>query len=184
VTDELAGQLTGRNAPHAAACVLWCRAALAEAGLEYEAAFEYYRETDRLLSRLPRPYDAAQAAEAAAGCLLASGRRATGPLADVAERYSAFGAAVDAAPCHRLLRACGGAPPQRRGRRGYGPQLSPREQEVARLGRSNRELADLLFLSPGTVEQHVTRLLRKLDVGTRAAIGARLSGGEDSGISA
>ena len=23
VTDELAGQLTGRNAPHAAACVLW-----------------------------------------------------------------------------------------------------------------------------------------------------------------
>ncbi|MDQ3786225.1 MAG: helix-turn-helix transcriptional regulator, partial [Actinomycetota bacterium] len=51
------------------------------------------------------------------------------------------------------------------GRRGYGDQLSPREQDVARLvaqGMTNREIADVLYLSPRTVEQHVAKVLRKL----------------------
>jgi DNA-binding CsgD family transcriptional regulator len=49
--------------------------------------------------------------------------------------------------------------------------LSPRELEVLRLlaaGRSNREIADALFLSARTVERHLTHLYTKLGVRGRA----------------
>ena len=49
--------------------------------------------------------------------------------------------------------------------------LSPREVEVLRFlvsGQSNREIADLLFISVRTAEGHVANLLAKLGVRTRA----------------
>ncbi|WP_169749594.1 helix-turn-helix domain-containing protein, partial [Streptomyces exfoliatus] len=73
----------------------------------------------------------------------------------------------------RVLRGEGVVTPSRRGRRGYGDQLSPREKEVARLvaiGHTNREIADVLFLSPRTIEQHVAKVLRKLNVASRADV--------------
>jgi DNA-binding NarL/FixJ family response regulator len=48
--------------------------------------------------------------------------------------------------------------------------LSPREIEVLELvaeGKSNREIADLLFLSHRTVEAHVASILAKLNVDSR-----------------
>ena len=36
-------------------------------------------------------------------------------------------------------------------------------------GRSNREIAETLFISPRTATTHVTHILAKLDVDTRAA---------------
>jgi non-specific serine/threonine protein kinase len=50
--------------------------------------------------------------------------------------------------------------------------LTPRELEVLKLiaaGRSNQEIASLLFLSPGTVKVHVTHILGKLGVKSRTA---------------
>lgn len=50
--------------------------------------------------------------------------------------------------------------------------LTPREEVVLHLlaeGLRDREIADRLFISPRTVEGHVTRILTKLDVPTRAA---------------
>ena len=50
--------------------------------------------------------------------------------------------------------------------------LSPRERQVLRLlalGKSNKAIADDLFLSPATVKRHVTNILAKLDAPTRAA---------------
>ncbi len=41
--------------------------------------------------------------------------------------------------------------------------LTPREQEILRLvglGRSNPEIAEELFLAPGTVKTHMTSILR------------------------
>ncbi|WP_202107106.1 helix-turn-helix transcriptional regulator [Agromyces seonyuensis] len=57
-------------------------------------------------------------------------------------------------------------------RRTLGP-LSPRETEVARCivdGASNRVIAEELFLSERTVEQHVRSILRKLGAPNRAAV--------------
>lgn len=54
--------------------------------------------------------------------------------------------------------------------------LTGRETEVLRLvaaGRSNRRIAEELFISPGTASVHVSHILRKLGVATRAEAAAR-----------
>lgn len=56
--------------------------------------------------------------------------------------------------------------------------LSGREREVARLvasGRTNPEIAEALFLSTKTVEGHMRRIFRKLDVTSRAQVAAVVS---------
>jgi DNA-binding NarL/FixJ family response regulator len=50
--------------------------------------------------------------------------------------------------------------------------LTAREREVIELvaaGKTNREIAERLFLSVRTVDRHVSRILDKLGVGSRAA---------------
>lgn len=57
---------------------------------------------------------------------------------------------------------------------GQGP-LSPREREVAALivgGLSNGQIADSLVISERTVENHVSNILARLGVATRAQIAA------------
>jgi DNA-binding NarL/FixJ family response regulator len=51
------------------------------------------------------------------------------------------------------------------------PALSPREQEVLELvatGATNREIADMLHLSPHTIKEHTSALYRKLEARNRA----------------
>jgi DNA-binding CsgD family transcriptional regulator len=58
-----------------------------------------------------------------------------------------------------------------------GALLTRREQEVAQLvagGATNREIAQTLFLSPKTVERHVSNALRKLGVRNRTELASRL----------
>jgi DNA-binding CsgD family transcriptional regulator len=62
-------------------------------------------------------------------------------------------------------------------RAGAGTLLTRREQEVAQLvaeGATNREIADTLFLSPKTVERHVTNALRKVGARNRTELASRL----------
>jgi len=78
---------------------------------------------------------------------------------------------VDAA-IHRLLSAGAGptTPPKPTGVAAVG--LSPRELEVLRLladGHSSQHVADTLFISRRTVDNHVANILGKLDVGSRTA---------------
>ncbi|MFC5724485.1 LuxR C-terminal-related transcriptional regulator, partial [Streptomyces gamaensis] len=53
-----------------------------------------------------------------------------------------------------------------------------RVAELAALGRTNREIADALFVTRSTVEQHLTRVYRKLAVRGRAELAAALGAGE------
>ena len=57
--------------------------------------------------------------------------------------------------------------------------LTPTELQVARLaaaGRTNREVAQALFLSPKTVEANLSRIYKKLGIRSRAELGARMAG--------
>ena len=54
-------------------------------------------------------------------------------------------------------------------------QLSEREREVAALvaeGRTNREIGERLVLSEKTVANHLSRIFRRLDLGSRAELAA------------
>ncbi|MDT0378037.1 AAA family ATPase [Streptomyces sp. DSM 42041] len=174
IADEFAAGIEGRDAPLARAALRACRGVLAAASGRQDEAAEVFGAAREAYAALPQPYSAARTGEAAARCRLAAGLPdASEELAAVAEEFAALGATRDAARCRRVLRGSGVVLPSRRGRRGYGDALSPRETEVARLvalGRTNREIADVLFLSPRTVEQHVARVLRKLNVSSREEI--------------
>jgi ATP/maltotriose-dependent transcriptional regulator MalT len=118
------------------------------------------------------PLETAQARTALAASLAALGR------AEAAEREAAaaldclieLGADVDARRARELLAATAGGddhPPL--------PELTPRETEVVRLvaaGLTNAQIAERLVISEHTVHRHVTNLLRKLDLPSRAAAAA------------
>lgn len=149
-------------------------------GSHVRAAAEFARAA-AAWERLPRPYDALLARERQGRCLLAAGRDEAGLalLSDVFSGLSELGARVGAVRVMHTLQAHGIAArrPWWGGRQGYGDQLSPRELDVARLvvaGRTNREIAGELFLSPKTVARHLNSAMRKLEVSSRTALAVRV----------
>ncbi|WP_367220788.1 LuxR C-terminal-related transcriptional regulator [Streptomyces sp. 16-176A] len=173
------------DAPAARAALTVCRALLAGAEEGPAEAVGPLADAERRWRRLGRPFDAARAAEARGRFLLELRDEAADCVRSVIETYRQLGARWDVARCRRLLRRHGIVSTHRRGRLGYGDQLSPREREVARLvvqGRSNRDIAESLVLSVRTVEHHVARVLRKLNVTARTDI--TLAGRTGDGASA
>ena len=60
-------------------------------------------------------------------------------------------------------------------------ELTASEERVGKLaasGLTNREIAERLYLSPKTVESNLSRVYRKLDIHSRAELGARMAEGQ------
>ncbi|GIH59244.1 AAA family ATPase [Microbispora siamensis] len=174
LVDEYAAGIAGRVAPAAHAALDAARGALAAAGPRHADAAALFARAREAYAALPQPYAAARAAEGEARARLALGDGAAAAgFREAAESYGRLGATHDAARCRRVLRDIGVDVPLPRGGRRAAGALSQREREVARLvalGRTNREIADVLFLSTRTVETHVATVLRKLGVRSRTQI--------------
>jgi DNA-binding CsgD family transcriptional regulator len=106
-----------------------------------------------------------------------AGRRAVSrdPLREALDLAAAGGCTALVRRAHEEL-AASGARPRRDELRGR-DALTPSERRVAVLaseGRTNREIAQALFVSLRTVETHLTHAYQKLDVRTRADLPAAL----------
>jgi DNA-binding NarL/FixJ family response regulator len=123
--------------------------------------------------------------------LRASGDRqgAVSVYTEAAARARELGAVAAGRLASRALRELG-VRAWRRSARGAGAgagvldELSARELEIARLvaeGSSNREIADLLALSPKTVERHLTNSLAKLGARNRTELAALVHTGSVRG---
>jgi DNA-binding CsgD family transcriptional regulator len=128
------------------------------------------------------PYERAEIELRAGVALAAAGERepALERLSDAYRTARKLGARPLATEAAKEVSALGESVVQRLGRRGEadadGAGLSRRELQVVRLvavGRTNREIAQELFLSPRTVDMHVRNILRKLDARSRVAAAHR-----------
>ncbi|MBB5803546.1 DNA-binding NarL/FixJ family response regulator [Saccharothrix ecbatanensis] len=174
LVDEAAGGVADRDAPAVLAALAQCRGALAEARGDPAEAIEHFREAVSRYEAMPAPYFAAIAREREATVLAPSDpEKAVELLEDLVETFDGLGASKDGVRCRHTLHTLGSAKPARRGRQGYGNDLSPREVEIARMvaaGLTNREIAEKLVLSLRTVDRHVARLFRKLGINSRAQL--------------
>nr|WP_238362208.1 helix-turn-helix transcriptional regulator [Actinopolymorpha pittospori] len=99
-------------------------------------------------------------------------REAREALEAAAAEFAALGATAFAERAREELARVGGRPPAP-------SHLTATEDRVARLaaqGRTNRAIADALFLSPKTVEANLARVYRKLGIASRAELGAAMVG--------
>lgn len=170
------GWLADRDSPMGVATRTDASARLAEGTGRPGVAASRFADAERAYRELGLPYLAAQAGEAAGRCRYAAGGDGSAAVRAALAEFERLGASWDAARCRSQLRDHGVMLASRRGRRGYGGQLSPRERDVARLaagGRTNRQIADALCLSERTVEEHVAKALRKLGVRTRRELASR-----------
>lgn len=169
VDAELA-RAEGRHEPE-----LWAaaEAAFAEQERPAELAAVRYRYAEALLARGPDARDAA-------GCLLAQAH-------DVSSAAGAKPLAADIAALAQRARLPLDAPAGPAAAAPADPVdpadslgLTARERDVLRLvadGRTNRQIAEELFISPKTASVHVSNILAKLTVSTRgeaAALAHRL----------
>ena len=92
-------------------------------------------------------------------------------LSEALERFEAVGAALWAERAREELGRIGGRAASRH-------ELTPTEQQIAELvaeGKTNREVAATLFVTPKTVESALTRIYRKLGVRSRTELARNFS---------
>jgi DNA-binding CsgD family transcriptional regulator len=141
---------------------------------DVHAARRSFETSLELLQGLPLRYDTARVNFAYGQTLRRAGKRreADAVIGVARELYLALGATTYVTRCDRELKA--GGLHQIRGARDE-VDLTPQEEAVSSLvsqGLSNREVAAELYVSPKTVQFHLTRIYAKLGVRSRSELAA------------
>jgi DNA-binding CsgD family transcriptional regulator len=171
LTDKLEEQGRELGRPLALATAARCRGLIAAAGSDLDAAEAHLTRALSEHESQPQPFELGRT-------LLVAGvvqrrmrrqRRARELLQRAVHTFEELGASVWAANANGELGRVGGRAPA--------PEaLTPTEESVAHLvseGLSNREVAESLFMSVHTVDAHLRRIYRKLDVRSRTELARR-----------
>jgi DNA-binding CsgD family transcriptional regulator len=156
-----------------------CRGLLAEVG-EIDAVFGRALE---LQDDVPSPFERARTELVYGERLRRANRRrdARPHLRAALELFDEAGAEPWSERARLELRATGEHVPRRE--RDEREQLTPQELQIATLvaqGLTNREVGEQIFLSPKTVEYHLTSVYRKLDLHSRAELIKGLAADRDA----
>jgi len=148
--------------------------AVAAAEGDHESARSHLEDAVDLFARSGAPFEMGQARIALAASLEALGRLPTAEREALAAMtgLGELGARREEAHAERLLQHIRKALKSRPEQADKRLVLSPREKEVLRLvaqGLGDQEIAERLMLSRHTVHRHVTNILTRLDVRSRAA---------------
>ena len=168
---EAQAHRTGRGWALAAAAR--CRGLLAPP----ETADAIFAEAHRLVAALPSPFELARTELCWGERLRRDGHRvdARRHLHDALRRFEALGAVPWAEKAARELRCSGGR--AQRGPRARSDELTAQQLQIATMvaeGRTNRNIANSLFLSPKTIEFHLGHVYRKLEVSNRTQLARSL----------
>jgi DNA-binding NarL/FixJ family response regulator/predicted negative regulator of RcsB-dependent stress response len=145
-----------------------------------QAALELLREAVETLEHSAAAFERAAALVDLGAALRRSSQRreALELLREGLDQAGRCGASGLVERALREMHAAGGRP-RRAAMHGAGA-LTRRERQVASLaadGLSNREIAEALVVTLKTVEWHLTHVFEKLEVGSRADLGAKLGSG-------
>jgi DNA-binding CsgD family transcriptional regulator len=172
LTDRLAAEAGSLDRPLARSLADRCRGIVAVARRQLADADDHLQRALRAQGSLGHPFERGRT-------LLAAGevhrrmrkqRSARELLGDAREIFQRLGSGPWMAKADRELAKVGG-------RRAPPTDLTPAEEQVARLvaeGRTNREVAAALFLSVHTVDAHLRRVYRKLQVRSRTELARKL----------
>jgi DNA-binding CsgD family transcriptional regulator len=179
--DDFVPLAEAAGTPWALGVMARCRALLAG---DDPGADDNYQESIGCLQRTPVTLSLARSRLVYGEWLRRQRRRrdARDQLRTALESFEHLGARGFTGRARGELAATGEHSTERTGQ--PGPQLTPQEAQIARLaaaGATNREIATQLFLSTATVDYHLRKVFRKLDVTRRASLPRALL---DAGLTA
>jgi len=172
--ERLHDQAASVGSAWAATVAERCHGLVLLSGGETEAAASLLERAAASFDGLGHRPDAARAVLALGQAHWRGGRRtlATAALEDARERFARMGASLwEQRAFEELARVS---------KQCRTDDLTPVERRVAALvasGRKNREVAQELFVSIATVEAHLTRIYRKLEIRSRSELARALDGG-------
>jgi DNA-binding CsgD family transcriptional regulator len=179
VPDSIARQIQAPvpdDFPAVAAAVWRCRGLVGatDPGEAFEAALTRYAD-------MGLPWQQARTLLVYGERLRRGGRRmeARHRLRHAVSLFDEVGSPMWAERAAAELAASGGDAPRSAARERA--VLTPQELHVAlavATGATNREVSSMLFLSPKTIEMHLTRIYRKLGVRSRTDLAVRFAGGQ------
>ena len=147
--------------------------------LRQDGGHQLLHEAVAVAEASPARLEHAKALTALGSAMRRSGRRSDSrePLGRGLELALRCGAVALAETARTELYAAGGRP--RREALSGPASLTPSEQRIADLaakGRTTRDIAQSLYITPRTVEGHLTNIYRKLGISTRTALPGALAG--------